>query len=107
MIYSKLFFDGIRKYYETDYVNGRNHYKEYLLIIYFLQVNTFLTSSNKPGDNIMINHFVDAFKSDEKNKVRKLISISNEAVFIACLGLSQKIYQLNEGNIKSYTSFKT
>lgn len=104
IIYSKLFFAGIRKYYESDYVNGRNHYKEYLLIIYFLQVNTFLTSSNNPGEYIMIDHFIDAFKGDDKNKVRKLITISNEAVFIACIGLSQRIYLLNEANIKLYTS---
>ena len=99
-----MFFDGIKQYYEIDLVNGRNQYKYYLLVIYFLQVNTFLARSEKPGDFIMIDHFIEAFNGKDTNKIQKLISTSNEAVFIACMGLSQRINLLDRKSLKSYTS---
>lgn len=95
-IYSKIFFDGLKKLYKQNQVAKRTYIKEYILYIYFHSVNTFL------GD-ITFSKFLNAFDLQYSQKNQKdIYDCSNEGIFIACMGLSKRATLINEYNVDYY-----
>lgn len=96
ILYSRLFFKGIEKMFNEDQVAQRKYFKEYLLYIYFHQVNTFL------GD-ATFSKFLNAFdlKYDKKND-KDIYDCTNEGIFIACMGLSKRATNITSENIEYY-----
>lgn len=97
-LYSKMFFEGVKRMLNEDQVAQREYIKEYFLYIYFHKVNTFL------GD-ATFSKFLNAFdmQYDHKNK-KDIYDCSNEGIFIACMGLSKRADKINENNIDYYLS---
>ncbi len=97
-LYSRIFFNGIKRMFEEDKVTKREHIKQYFLYIYFHKVNTFL------GD-AKFSKFLNAFdmQYNEKNK-KDIYECSNEGIFIACMGLSKRASKLDKNNIDFYLS---
>ncbi len=95
-IYSKMFFDGFKKYLDQMMVSKRDRVKEYYLYIYFHTVET------KLGD-ARFSKFLNAFdmKYEKKNEI-DIQDCSKEGVFIACMGLSHRATLINEDNIEYY-----
>lgn len=95
-IYSRMFFQGIKKMLENNQVVKREHFKEYLLYIYFHKVNTFL------GD-AKFSKFLNAFdmKYNQKND-KDIYDCSNEGIFVACMGLSKRANYITKDNINRY-----
>lgn len=96
IIYSRMFFQGIKKMLENNQVAKRDYFKEYLLYIYFHKVNTFL------GD-ATFSKFLNAFdmKYSKKND-KDIYDCSNEGIFIACMGLSKRAGSIRKDNINYY-----
>lgn len=97
-LYSKMFFDGIKRLFKEEQVAKREKIKEYYLYIYFHAVNTFL------GD-ATFSKFLNAFDMQYKKKNKKdIYECSNEGIFIACMGLSKRADKINKNNIDYYLS---
>lgn len=96
ILYSRMFFDGIKHLLEDEYVAKRKYFKFYLLYIYFHVVQTFL------GD-AAFSKFLNAFdmKFSEKNE-KDIFQCTNEGIFIACMGLSKRATKINKNNIDYY-----
>lgn len=95
-VYSKIFFDGLKKLYKQNQVAKQSYIKEYLLYIYFHSVNTFL------GD-ITFSKFLNAFDLQKNKRNQKdIYDCSNEGIFIACMGLSKRASLINKYNIDYY-----
>lgn len=98
IIYSRMFFNGMKKLYEDDYVYQREKFKDYLIYIYFHSVNTFLNGKR-------FEKFFKAFNPNySDNKSFDIYSASNEGIFIACMGLSNRVGLINETTIDRYIS---
>lgn len=97
-LYSKMFFEGVKRMLNEDQVAQRENIKDYFLYIYFHKVNTFL------GD-AKFSKFLNAFdmQYDRKNK-KDIYDCSNEGIFIACMGLSKRADRINKNNIDYYLS---
>lgn len=97
-LYSKMFFEGVKRMFNEDQVAQRENIKDYFLYIYFHKVNTFL------GD-AKFSKFLNAFdmQYDRKNK-KDIYDCSNEGIFIACMGLSKRADRINKNNIDYYLS---
>ncbi len=97
-LYSKLFFDGLREYFEQNYYSGRSNFKEYLLYIYFHSVTTYLGEAE-------FSKFLNAFdmQYSERNK-KDIYDCTNEGIFIACMGLSKRATIINQENVSYFTS---
>lgn len=95
-LYSRMFFEGVKRMLNEDQVAQRENIKDYILYIYFHKVNTFL------GD-ATFSKFLNAFdmQYDRKNK-KDIYDCSNEGIFIACMGLSKRADKINENNIDYY-----
>lgn len=95
-LYSKMFFEGVKRMLNEDQVAQRENIKDYFLYIYFHKVNTFL------GD-AKFSKFLNAFdmQYDRKNK-KDIYDCSNEGIFIACMGLSKRADRINKNNIDYY-----
>ncbi len=76
IVYTKIFFSGLKEYYIDNYYNNRQHYKEYLLWLYLHTVQTSVNDKK-------IRPFHKAFKNDFKQW-------SYEGLFVAVMGLSYK-----------------
>ena len=99
ILYSRMFFDGVKRMLNEDKVAKRENIKKYYLYIYFHTVNTFL------GD-ATFSKFLNAFDMQYKNKNKKdIYECSNEGIFIACMGLSKRANKINGNNIDYYLSF--
>lgn len=96
ILYSKMFFDGVKRLLSEERVAKREKIKEYYLYIYFHTVNTFL------GD-ATFSKFLNAFDMQygEKNE-KDIYDCSNEGIFIACMGLSKRADKINKDNIDYY-----
>lgn len=96
IIYSRMFFHGLRKMMRVDRVAQRRNFKKYLLYIYFHKVNTFL------GD-ATFSKFLNAFdmKFDQQNE-KDIYDCTNEGIFIACMGLSKRADRITRHNIYYY-----
>jgi hypothetical protein len=96
LLYPRMFFGGIRRLFEEEFVSKRKYFKKYLLYIYFHVVKTFL------GD-ATFSKFLNAFdmQYQEKNKI-DIYDCSNEGVFIACMGLNGRASKINEDTIDYY-----
>lgn len=95
-IYSKMFFDGFKKYLNQMVVSKRDYLKTYYLYIYFHAVKTRLGDAN-------FSKFLNAFDMQHENKNKKdIYECSNEGIFIACMGLSHRATQINPDNIDFY-----
>lgn len=82
-LYSKMFFDGLKSFYKENNFAKQNHFRQYLLYIYFHTVHTQL------DDEIVFSKFLNAFDMQYKNpNIKDIYECSNEGVFIACMGLS-------------------
>lgn len=91
-----MFFKGIERMLKEDKVDKREHFKQYLLYIYFHKVNTFL------GD-ATFSKFLNAFDMQYNRKNRKdIYDCSNEGIFIACMGLSKRANYIEPDNIDYY-----
>ena len=91
-----MFFKGIERMLKEDKVSQRQHFKEYLLYIYFHKVNTFL------GD-AMFSKFLNAFDMQYSNKNKKdIYDFTNEGIFIACMGLSKRATYITRENVEYY-----
>lgn len=98
LIYSRLFFDGIKRMFEEDQVARRSYIKQYFLYIYFHKVNTFL-------GNAKFSKFLNAFDMQYSRENKKdIYDVSNEGIFIACMGLSKRADSINRSNIDYYLS---
>ena len=96
IIYSRMFFNGMKKLYEDDYVYQREKFKDYLLYIYFHSVNTFLNGKR-------FDKFFKAFNPNYSDyKSFDIYLASNEGIFIACMGLSNRVGLINENTIERY-----
>ena len=96
ILYSIMFFKGIERMLKEDKVSQRQHFKEYLLYIYFHKVNTFL------GD-AMFSKFLNAFDMQYSNKNKKdIYDFTNEGIFIACMGLSKRATYITRENVEYY-----
>lgn len=76
-VYTKIFFCSLKQFFIDNYYNNRQHYKEYLLWLYFRVVKTKIN-----GKAVMPASL--AFTDD------KMESWSKEGIFIVCMGLSSK-----------------
>ena len=96
ILYSRMFFKGIERMLNEDQVAQRQYFKEYLLYIYFHEVNTFL------GD-ATFSKFLNAFdmKYNKKNE-KDIYDCTNEGIFIACMGLSKRADHITKNNIDYY-----
>jgi hypothetical protein len=96
IIYSRMFFNGIKRMLNEDKVAQRQYFKQYLLYIYFHKVNTFL-------GNATFSKFLNAFdmKYNEKNE-KDIYDCTNEGIFIACMGLSKRADCITKDNIDYY-----
>lgn len=98
LLYSRMFFEGMRRMFLSDRVSQRGYFKEYLLYIYFHQVNTFLGDAS-------FSKFLNAFDMQYGKKNKKdIYDCSNEGIFIACMGLSKRALKINENSVEYYTS---
>lgn len=98
LLYSKMFFDGVKRLFNEDQVAKREKLKEYYLYIYFHSVNTFL------GD-AKFSKLLNAFDMQyEKKNTKDVYDCSNEGIFIACMGLSKRAIKINKDNIDYYLS---
>lgn len=98
-LYSRIFFDGIKRMFEEDKVANREYIMQYFLYIYFHKVNTFL------GD-ATFSKFLNAFDMQYNARNKKdIYDCSNEGIFIACMGLSKRANKLDKDNIEYYLSF--
>lgn len=96
IIYSRMFFKGIERMLKEDQVAQREHFKKYLLYIYFHKVNTFL------GD-ATFSKFLNAFDMQyNKKNVKDVYDCTNEGIFIACMGLSKRADRITRDNIDYY-----
>lgn len=97
VIYSRIFFEGLKKYYEVHNYNGRQNIKRYLLYIYFYSVKTFFEETG-------FIDFIQALNYLEKNRmnVSDISRFTKEAIFIACMGLSKNADDLPEEKIDKY-----
>ena len=96
IIYSRMFFQGVKRMLKNNQVAKREYFKKYLLYIYFHKVNTFL------GD-AKFSKFLNAFdmKYNQKND-KDIYDCSNEGIFIACMGLSKRADKITKDNINYY-----
>lgn len=96
IIYSRMFFKGVERMLIEDQVAQRQHFKKYLLYIYFHKVNTFL------GD-ATFSKFLNAFdmKYNKRNE-KDIYDCTNEGIFIACMGLSKRAGSISKDNIDYY-----
>lgn len=86
LLYSRMFFEGIKKMLYENKIGRRNYFKEYCLYIYFHTVNTFL-------ENIWFSKFLNAFDMQySKKNIKDIYDCTNEGIFIACMGLSKRAY---------------
>ena len=76
LIYTKIFFSGLKEYYKDNYYTNREHYKEYLLWLY-----TQIVQTNINGERVR--PFNTAFEDE-------FCEWSMEGLFIATMGLSNK-----------------
>lgn len=76
-VYTKIFFCSLKQFFIDNYYNNRQHYKEYLLWLYFRVVKTKIN-----GKAVMPASL--AFIDD------KMELWSKEGIFIVCMGLSSK-----------------
>lgn len=96
ILYGKMFFDGIKRLLDEDYVAKRENFKEYLLYIYFHVAKTYL------GD-ATFSKFLNAFDMQYQGKnIIDIYDCSNEGIFIACMGLNKRASKLCDGNIDYY-----
>lgn len=96
IIYSRMFFGGIRRLLEEEHIAKRDQYKKYLLYIYFHVVKTYL------GD-ATFSKFLNAFDMQyQKKNIIDIYDCSNEGIFIACMGLNKRASKLNDENIDYY-----
>lgn len=77
VVYTKIFFGSLKDFFIDNYYSNRNHYKEYLLWLYFRVVKTKINGSP-------VHPVSKAFCND------KMETWSKEGFFIACMGLSGK-----------------
>lgn len=96
ILYSRMFFKGIERMLNENMVANRQHFKKYLLYIYFHKVNTFL------GD-ATFSKFLNAFDMayGERNAI-DIYDCTNEGIFIACMGLSKRATNITKDNIDYY-----
>lgn len=98
LLYSKMFFEGIKRMLNEDKVAQRKYIKQYILYIYFHKVNTFL------GD-ATFSKFLNAFDMQHNRRNKKdIYDCSNEGIFIACMGLSKRADRIDKDNIDYYLS---
>lgn len=84
--------------FEEDQVAQRSYIKQYFLYIYFHKVNTFL-------GNAKFSKFLNAFDMQySKENKKDIYDVSNEGIFIACMGLSKRADSINRLNIDYYLS---
>ena len=96
LLYARMFFKGIERMLKEDKVDKREHFKQYLLYIYFHKVNTFL------GD-ATFSKFLNAFDMQYNKKNKKdIYDFSNEGIFIACMGLSKRANYIDPDNVEYY-----
>ncbi len=98
LLYPKMFFGGIKRLFKEECVSKRQHFKQYLLYIYFHVVNTYLGDAS-------FSKFLNAFdmQYQKKNKI-DIYDCSNEGVFIACMGLNKRASKINDSTIDYYLS---
>ena len=96
ILYSRMFFGGMKRLLNEEHVAKREHFKEYLLYIYFHVVKTYL------GDAIF-SKFLNAFdmQYQKKNNI-DIYDCSNEGIFIACMGLNKRASKICDENIDYY-----
>jgi hypothetical protein len=96
LLYSRMFFQGLKHLLEDERVSGRKHYNEYLLYIYFHTVNTFL-------GNVTFSKFLNAFDMQySRINEKDIYECTKEGIFIACMGLSKRASKINEDTIDNY-----
>lgn len=96
IIFSRMFFNGIKRMLNEDKVAQRQYFKKYLLYIYFHTVNTFL------GD-ATFSKFLNAFDMQyNKRNEKDIYDCTNEGIFIACMGLSKRADRITKDNIDYY-----
>ncbi len=86
-VYTKVFFSSLKSYFMDNYYSNRNHFKEYLIWLYFHAVKTRI-------NEIAVKPMCLAFETD------KVENWSREGVFIACMGLSNK--KMDQYNMPPY-----
>lgn len=96
MIYTYIFFNSLYKYEEKFRVANREHFRDWIIYLYFHFVNTFLGK-----EDIRFSKLLNAFdmKYDKKN-CKDIYDISNEGILIACWGLSKKTKYITDENVK-------
>lgn len=96
ILYSRMFFGGMKRLLNEEHVAKREHFKEYLLYIYFHVVKTYL------GD-ATFSKFLNAFdmQYQKKNNI-DIYDCSNEGIFIACMGLNKRASKICDENIDYY-----
>lgn len=85
--YTNIFLTSLKSYFYDNFYSNRGHYKEYLLWLYFHTVKTRINGKAVKPMSL-------AFETEKTEKW------SNEGVFVACMGLSDK--KLNDYYIEPY-----
>ena len=96
VLYAEMFFKGVKKMLSEEYVSKREHFRKYIIYIYFHTVNTFLGGAT-------FSKFLNAFDMQyDKRNEKDIYDCSNEGIFIACMGLSNRAIRIKEENIDTY-----
>ena len=98
VIYTYIFFNCLYKYEVKYRVANREHFRDWIIYLYFHNVNTFLGK-----EDIRFSKILNAFDMQYNNLNEKdIYDISNEGVLIACWGLSKKTKYITKENIKDW-----
>lgn len=98
VIYTYIFLNCLYKYEVKYRVANREHFRDWIIYLYFHNVNTFLGK-----EDIRFSKILNAFDMQYNDLNKKdIYDISNEGVLIACWGLSKKTKYITKENIKDW-----
>lgn len=77
LLYTKIFFTGLRQYYESNQYGKKEYFKKFIAYVYLHNVPTMINGKK-------YSKFVEAFNG------KKIEEVSMNAMFVACLGLNTR-----------------
>ena len=86
LIYSKMFFEGMKRFFSDEFVSKMRYYNEYLLYVYFHVVKTFL------GD-AAFSKFLNEFDMQYSDKNVKDIYMLKRRIFYCVYGIKQTCFK--------------
>lgn len=97
--YTYLFFASLENYMKRNHTDKLEHFRDYIIYLYFHYVNTFLGP-----DDLRFTKFLNAFDmAHDKKNSKDIYDLTNEGILVACWGLSKKTKRIiNVKNVKQF-----